>query len=236
MTRRLGTWTWTSLAFCLCLWPSHKAQAKLRFAGEAPKIYTLQPRTHLYQHTLQLGAATLPLDAFYVGFAVHGAYTYHFNDLWAWEVIRAGYSFDFDTGLIGSLAGFGAAVQVEQINRVRILLGTHAQLTPLVGKIALVNRGFFDAETHFLLGAGLLAMQGQNGVAGGGVTTAFRPAIDLGIGIDVFVTRPLAVRLDIRDAIAFGAGSVLNVLEVSLALNVSFGTLSQAPPVQGSGG
>lgn len=225
MTRQDRSRLWAVSVFGLLLGLAQPAAAKLRFAGETPKVYTLQPRQHLYTHTLQLGLGALPLDAFYAGFAVHGSYAYHFNDLWAWEVVHVGYSFDFDTHLIDGLASFGAAVQVQQINRVRLLLGTHAQVTPLVGKIALLNRGFVDAETHFLLGAGLLAMQGQNGVAGGGVTTAFRPAIDLGVGIDLFVTQALALRLDIRDAVAFGGGSVVNVMTVSLALNANFGDL-----------
>lgn len=235
MTRLIRTAALLMCGLAVFVASSGSAQAKLRFAGEAPKVYTLQPRTHLFSHTLQLGAGAVPLDAFYVGLVVHGSYTYHFNDLWAWEVIHAGYSFDFDTQLINSLAGFGAAVQVQQINRVRLLLGSHVQMTPLVGKIALLNRSFVDAETHFLFGAGVLAMQGQNGVAGGGVSTAFRPAIDMGVGVDLFLSRALALRLDVRDAVAFGGGSVVNVMTVAVAANLNFGSLRDSAVRQGGG-
>jgi outer membrane beta-barrel protein len=216
-----------------CLWLASPAHARFRFAGEPPQVYAVQPRAHLFAHTLQLGAGAVPLDAFYVGLSVHGAYTHHFNDLWAWEVIHGAYAFDFDTALLTDLAAFGAAVQVQQINRVQVFLGSHAVVTPLLGKFAFFGRGFVDVQSSFLFGAGAISFSGQNGVPGAGASTAFYPAIDLGAAVDFYVSQGLAVRFELRDAVAFGGGGVVNVMTVGLAANVSFGSLKPATNVPG---
>ena len=66
--------------------------------GDAP-IYAVQNRELRLKHELNAGIGLLPINAFVKGVTLGGGYTYHFNDLVAWEIVQLGYAFGVDTNL-----------------------------------------------------------------------------------------------------------------------------------------
>ena len=182
------------------------AAAQLSFAGDAPRIYTIEPREHMFRHELQLGVGILPLNAFYVGLPLGASYTYHFNDLWAWEVVNGFYSIDFDTGLKTALNAVGAEPTEDAARRVRFLLSSNVLIKPMYGKIAVFNSGRVEADTLFTAGVGVMNTN---------LDTSF--AFNLGIGLHFWVSRYMAVRFDVRDYMVFNHAFPDNVLMIMIS-------------------
>lgn len=196
------------VAWVLCVAPRF-AQAQLQFAGDAPRILTVDPRTHDYRHELQLGVALLPLDAFYIGVAAAGSYTYHLSDIWAWEVAHGVYSHNLDTSLVGDLQRFDVAPSPSPIQH-KMMLTTNLLLKPMAGKFTVFNRHVLQSDTFFAAGLGAVM-----------TTKDWRFAADVGVGFRFWATQAIAVRLDVRDYLVFHGfvpGSVLFIL-VSGSLN-----------------
>ena len=66
---------------------------------EGGQLYAVQDRKYVSQHEFSLSLGMSPLDAFYKGYTGTFAYTFHFDDLWAWEILSGTYAIDVDTGL-----------------------------------------------------------------------------------------------------------------------------------------
>src|SRR5882757_5080835 len=67
------------------------------------RVSVVQRRQYTLHHELQVSAGFLPLDAFYKGVTVNVGYTYHFNDHFAWRVLRGSLDKTIDTGLTTQL-------------------------------------------------------------------------------------------------------------------------------------
>lgn len=182
------------------------AAAQLSFAGDAPSIFTIEPREHMFRHELQLGVGILPLNAFYIGLPISASYTYHFNDLWAWEVANGFYSVDFDTNLKTALNAVGAEPTQDSSRRVRFMLSSNVLVKPMYGKVAVFNSGRGEVDTLFAAGVGVMNTT---------LDTSF--AFNLGIGLHFWMSRYLAVRFDVRDYMVFNHPFPDNVLMISLS-------------------
>jgi outer membrane beta-barrel protein len=199
------------------------ARAQLQFAGDAPQIYSVQPREHRFTHAIQLGTAVLPLDAFYVGLAAYGSYTYHFDDFWAWEVANGFYSYSFDTGLKGELAGAGEQASLDSLRRVRLMVSTNLVLKPMFGKLSLFNRNVVEAETLFSAGLGGVQLSEAKGAATQ-TDVIFRPALNFGIGFQFWASKRISVRFDMRDYLVFmSTSSPVPSSVLMILLSGSFG-------------
>lgn len=198
-TKRLATTATAATAAVLglaCLVAQHgQAAARPTALADPPRVYSSQAHPYIARHELTLGAGVLPLDAFYVGAALQGSYTFHFSQTWAWEMVNVGYSFNIDTSLREDLlANFGVQPSSSP-EPIRLYGSTGVVFKPLFGKFALLNRKMLQAETYLTLGAGP-TLRGD----------FWRASVHLGAGIRVWSTTWLSVRFDVRDMLIFADG------------------------------
>ena len=200
------------LALVLLLWCAlpATAYAQLQFAGDTPRIYSIEPRSHLFRHEIILGVGVLPLDAFYVGTAATAGYTYHFTDVWAWEVLRGFYSYNVDTSLRSLLAAQGEEPQNSD-RRILSIVSSNAVFRPMFGKLALFNSAVVHAETYFVAGIGVAISNQDTGVAP-----------NLGVGLNFWASHAFAIRLDVGDHLVISNGGLASVLQVLLSASFNF--------------
>ncbi len=179
------------------------------------RMSAVQERAYRMQHELDLGVGVLPLDAFYKGFFGQVGYTFHFNDVFAWQVGRGGYSQALRTGLREQLErDFG--VLPTSRDEVEYFAGSDLLFKPLYGKFAVMNRYVVHAEGFLLAGGTLFHF-----------THAFRPGVRVGGGVRVFATRNVSFRFDVTDDVVLPTGGsssgFTNVLALTLHLAINFG-------------
>ncbi len=178
-------------------------------------VSAVQERKYRMQHELSLGVGVLPLDAFYKGLTAQVAYTYHFTDYFAWQVGRGAYSYNVSTGLRQQLER-DFSVLPTAFEEVNWMVGSDLVWSPLYGKSSWLNNSVAHFEGWLLLGATVLKLTGGEGKLGG-----FRPAVNLGIGFRLFMSKHVSLRLDVTNNIVI-LDRVFNVptLQLAGALNL----------------
>jgi outer membrane beta-barrel protein len=181
------------------------------------ETYVVQDRLFRLGLELNAGVALLPLNAFSKGFMGEGSVTYHFSNVWAWEIVQGGYVLaNLDTGLKDQLINnFG--VQPTQLSRATFLVSSNLVFTPYYGKLAGLNRSINHVEVFFPIGAALARYQDPS---------ALQQGADLGLGLRWFLGTQVSLRLDARDYLLFqkfSNFSLTNELLVSLGLSIAFG-------------
>lgn len=182
-------------------------------SDQVGELYSIEPRNVMGRHELLLSVGTLPKDAFETGLTLQGSYTYHFSQLFAWEVVGGTYSFNLATDLATELRN-RFEVQPEREGILEAILHTNFVFKPLYGKIALLNTTMGEAEVFFVLGPALGFFDDQS-----------RPfGFNAGVGLRFFLGRYFSLRLDIRDyAFLPGFTKIDNHFFVSFGLSLTFG-------------
>jgi outer membrane beta-barrel protein len=180
------------------------------------RVSAVQTRPYRLQHELDLWVSALPLDAFNKGYCAQVGYAVHFTDTFAWQVGRGAYCTSVSTGLQKDLERTYGVVPTT-IETVDYFLGSDLLWKPLFGKVAVLNRWVIHGEAFVILGASLFRF-----------THTFRPAVDLGAGLRIFLNQNVSFRLDLTDQAVIPTGSgtsagFLNVMTVNLGLAVNFG-------------
>lgn len=145
----------------------------------------VQNRTYRLDHEITAAIGVLPLDAFTKGFTVGGAYTLHFDEVYAWEVVNFVYSFPIDTDLKDDLIAFDLRPTPFEV--VNYYVTTNFVFKPLYFKGAVLNDSMAFGEVMFLIGGGY-----------GWFTRSNRPALDYGIAFRIFASETFSFRLDAR--------------------------------------
>lgn len=183
-------------------------------AQEAGRLLAVQQRRYRMNHELVVGAMFEPIDAFSKGLAPEGAYIWHMNDEWAWEVLRGGYLFRFDTGL-GRQLQRDYGVAPTKFEELQYYAATSLDWSPVYGKFALRNASLIHLEALVSAGA-----------AFGRFTNSTSAGPELGFGLRVFASQRASVRLDVRDTLFLqrsGGNLIKNVLFITLGLSVNLG-------------
>ena len=199
----------------VCLLSSSVAFAQTEDLENPGTVSAVQDRAYRLQHELDLSVGVLPLDAFYKGLYAQVSYTAHFTDHFAWQVGRAAYSYAAKTGLREQLER-DFAVLPTAFEEVQFFFGTDLIWKPFYGKFSVLNKSVVHAEVFLLLGATLFKF-----------TNAFRPGVNVGGGLRIFLSRYVSARLDVTDnvVIPVGGGSTnfTNVMTMTLSLGINFG-------------
>jgi len=157
--------------------------------AEPGQLAAVQRRKFRMDYEIFAAAELQPLDAFYKGVGPVGGFTLHFTDVLAWEVLRGGYSFRLKTGLRDQLEkDFG--VNPTKFEELEWYVGTAVMITPLYGKLSLVNRSVTHAELFLLIGATVGRFAGEGGV--------YKPGPQAGLGARFFLSEWVSVRFDFR--------------------------------------
>lgn len=204
--------SWAILTVVLLTGPSAALAQGWDPEMEGGEVVVIQDRPVELRHEFAVGAAVLPLDAWYTGYALQGSYTYHPSRLVAWEVASGFLADDFDSGLQDELLD-DFRLRPARFEKVRAGLFSHLVLKPLYGKRAFMNEGSVTAETQLLLGAGIVEYS-QSTRAAGDIGLSFRLHL-----LDWFSTR-LTVRNMMPVDITGGVDNVL-IIDLSGAFNFS---------------
>jgi len=175
------------------------------------RVSVVQRRQYTMHHELQVSGGFLPLDAFYKGVTVNVGYTYHFNDHFAWRVLRGAYDKTFDTGLATQIKQqFG--LLTTDYPMVEWMLGSDLVWNAFYGKTAFMN--VFVLHLALFLELGADAVKTQSDV---------RPGVNFGGGIRFFITDWVSTKVEVSNHFVIGK-STLNVVDLQLALAVNLGS------------
>ena len=179
-------------------------------AEDSGQLVAIQQRKYIMAHEIELAASIAPLDAFDKGLGGEAAYTIHFNDAIGWEVLRAGYYYQLDTGLKSQLLQeFG--VVPTSFQTLQYFGSTALEWSPAYGKLAWNNAAISHIEFFLTLGAAI-----------GQFTSSIGYGPELGVGLRVYINQVLSWRTEIRDAYFFERDAQ-NVLFVSTGLSFNIG-------------
>jgi outer membrane beta-barrel protein len=201
------------ISFALFVVPTLLLLPALARAEDEAPTYAIQNREFRAMHEIDLSIGILPLNAFEKGLTVGGSYTFHFTDFWGWEIADFNYSFNLDTDLKTQLLQ-NFSVQPTQISSLNYMLSSNLVLKPLYGKFAWANHSVVHAELSALLGPAVARYINPG---------AFRPGLDIGIYIRLYLARNLSVRFDVREYLFANFPAIANELDLMLSLAISFG-------------
>ncbi len=193
------------------------ARAEADVDTKTVETYVVQERLFRQGLELNAGLGILPLNAFDKGVLIEGSVTYHFTNLWAWEIAQGGYVFaNSDTGLKTQLLQ-NFDVQPTALSRATFIMGSNVMFTPFYAKVAGLNRTVDHLELFFPVGFAFAGYEDP---------TAYLGGIDLGIGLRWYLTTHTSIRFDARNYLlipGFKDFSVTDELLFSLGLSVAFG-------------
>ena len=179
-------------------------------------VTAIQDREFRMSHELAVGVGMLPLDAFYKGYTAQVSYTFHFTDSFAWQVGRAAYSYNVDTGLKQQLLN-QFTVLPTAFNEVQWMVGSDLVWSPIYGKSAFLNRSVLHFEGFLLLGGSVVDL--TNLPSG---SLPFKPAVNVGLGLRVFNSKHISFRLDVTDNVVI-MNPITHVPTLQLAAALNFG-------------
>ena len=174
-------------------------------------VAAIQDRAYRMSSEFDLAVGFLPLDAFTKQVYGQVSFVYHFTDLFAWQVGRGAYGYNWSTGLKGQLEkDYG--VLPTTIDVVQFFVGSDLMFTPFYGKTAVLNKAVIYAEAYVLLGVTVFKY-----------TNAFRPAANVGGGVRVFQNKWVSYRLEVTDNVVI-KDKPEQVLQINLMLALNFGS------------
>ena len=163
----------------------------------------VQKRIFTNNHELSLGWAYLPLDAYYKGYGVQVAYTIHFDDIFALELFRIGWSYNRDTKLKTRLIEQMPDVSPTEFPAIVLFENTDFIMKFLYGKESLLNSAVVHYELFAAVGVSLLYLNPDN------MTGDFESdlselqfGVNAGLGFRVWFNPTWSLKVDIRDTLS----------------------------------
>ena len=189
-------------------------------AVEGGSTYVVQKRKFQVGHEFRLATGYLPMDAFYKGTTGDFGYSYHVNDFFSWEVMRGLFSYNQDTDLRQRL-NEEFDVENDPYEKTQYMLFSLFRFTPFYGKQVILNRVVVHQELYFMAGPGgvgwVLHVNGRSDVS-----SAFRPAFNVGAGFRWYVSRMVSLRLEaMEDFYQKPDGSVDDQVYVNFGISIS---------------
>jgi outer membrane beta-barrel protein len=199
------------LVLFAALLASSAALAQTSELENSGTVSAIQERPYRMSSEFDLALGFLPLDAFTKQIYGQVSFVYHFGDIFAWQVGRGAYGYNWSTGLKGELErNYG--VQPTTIDVVQFFVGSDLMFTPFFGKTAILNKAVIYAEAYILLGVTVFKY-----------TNAFRPAANVGGGVRVFQNKYVSYRLEVTDNVVLKEKPE-QVLQINLMLALNFGS------------
>ncbi|MGC9324274.1 MAG: outer membrane beta-barrel domain-containing protein [Desulfomonilia bacterium] len=200
--------------FCLCAGPCFG-----KGAPDAQRVDAIQERIFHRNHEISLSLGYIPDDDFYHAYPVGLAYTYHFNHLLAWEVIRGQVFVNMEKDLKKDLEeNFG--VTPQEFEEPLYMFHTCVVLKPFYGKDAVWNGGILNHESSFSLGAGLVTYENQYSY--GDPDTQNVASLCIGYAVKYFLSKNLCLNLEVRDLVNFREDKTVNDVYLGLGFSLRF--------------
>ncbi len=186
--------------------------AKDEDGDQGLKTLTIQNRQHTMAHEFSAWIGTLPMDAFEKGLTFTGAYSFHFNDLLAWEIGQFTYSYGITTDLEEELESQQCPMEPTPFETVDYFATSSLVFKPVYGKMAVLNRALIYGEVFIVAGAGY-----------GWMTITHRPIIDVGAGGRIYAGKYVSFRLDVREYMFINLDDLHDELWVSFGISLGLG-------------
>jgi outer membrane beta-barrel protein len=210
------------LLLLVCLLPTWALAGEDEDLENPGTVSAVQDRLYRMNQELTLGVGVLPIDAFYKGLTAQVGYTFHFSDSFAWQVGRALYSYDVNTGLEDQLER-DFHVKPTTHEQVQWMVGSDLVWSPWYGKTSFLNRSVSHFDAFLSLGASVIKFTG--GDTSSANLNQFKPAVNLGLGARLYSSRRVSYRLDLTDNVVVTKDRIFNVATVQLSLALNFGSL-----------
>ena len=136
---------------------------------------------------------------------------------------RGAYSYNVNTGLRQQLErDFG--VLPTAFDEVEWMVGSDLMWSPLYGKMALLNQSVIALRELFLLGGTRCCNEpGSSTGTTAGLTSGFRPAVNLGLRRARLHHPLVSFRLDVTDNVVVAGDRIFNVPTLQLSGALNFG-------------
>jgi len=186
----------------------------------------VQKRLYDLDHEISLGWALLPLDAYYKGYGVQIGYTIHFNEIWALELFRIGWSYNLDTKLKNKLIDQIPDVSPSEFPAVVLWENTNLLFKFFYGKQSFLNRTVIHFEL-FATAGGAFVFRNPYPLWDGDFHNAnYEFGVNGGFGARFWLTPRWSLRVDLRDTVVlltFNRGSfpLKNIALVGLTFGVN---------------
>jgi outer membrane beta-barrel protein len=189
-----------SIVSCLALLAAFQARAdetrslKERIRSVSNQLYGKGGRLELTLFPLSSFSLN---DAFFQKYGGGLSIGYHFSNSWAFQIMGT-YSLNMEL----SNASYHGSVQeqVPDAGKRNFLAGAELMWAPLYGKISLAADSVWHFDTYVTAGAGALGSLIEEDDA---EVTNVGVAAAVGIGVHVFFTRSLALKLEFKDYMVF---------------------------------
>lgn len=179
--------------------------------GPAP-AEAVQQREYDMVYEISLGGTALPADPYTKCLAPMGAMVLHFSDHLAWQIVRGGYCFNLPSSLRQQLERDFDALP-NQFSTVRFFAGTDLMFKPFYGKTTVLGAAVINWESYLLLGGGVFNVTGQG--------VPFRPAVHIGGGLRLFLSRYFSTRIEVSDDIVISEKTTQAImLTLLIGLNI----------------
>jgi len=180
-------------------------------------VYAIQSRIFDRSHELDLILGYIPDDDFYNAYPIGLSYIFHFNENFAWEVLRGQWVINKERDIKTDLeTNFG--VTPERFDSIKYLAHTHLIFKPNYGKDAILNRSIINHEGYLFIGGGVVGYERK--YSNGDIATETAPSISLGFGRKYFLSKSLSMNLELRDLINLKEEGVEN--NVLLGITIGF--------------
>src|SRR5688500_10003783 len=142
---------WVALALVLLAPGAASAEDEL----DMGRFVAVEPRPYRLVHEFRAALGVLPVDSFQLAITLGGSYALHLSDVWAWEAISFDYVVNVDTGVEETLASRWSIATAFERAPLQYLVGTNALITPLYGKLAVLDEEIIYADAHVAIGGGV---------------------------------------------------------------------------------
>ncbi|NRB41941.1 MAG: outer membrane beta-barrel domain-containing protein [Pseudomonadales bacterium] len=193
--------------------------APLLKAEDAIQVQAVQEKIFHKHHELSIVAGYIPDDDFFALYPAGVNYIYHFNDVWAWEVIRAQTVSAKNRDIQDNLK-FNFDIDISEFDQLTGLIESALLLKPSYGKDAIFNRWVVNHETYISIGGGLA--QYRRNFSFGESEDKTAAMMSLGIGRKYFLTENIALSFELRDLIIFKEDKTENNLYLGLGFSFRF--------------
>lgn len=198
---------------------SDPLSARQIFATDLESVSVVQEKIYDRDHELGVLLGYIPDDDFHQSFPLGINYLYHFDDHFAWEVVRGQWSFNTDRDIKDQLVT-DYAVEPEEFDQLQYLLHTSLVIKPTYGKDSIWNSGILNHEGYLSVGVGFAGY--KRDYSFGPSTTERALSLAFGVGRKYFISQSLSLNLEVRDYVIFKNEATENNVYLGLGLAYRF--------------
>ncbi len=209
-------YTLMALLVLLCYMPQSYAKDK---DDEPAEISIIQERLFDKKREVGLTLGYYPDDNFYEVYPITFNFVNHFNERYAWEVIRASYMINKENDLKKDLENnFG--VTPSTFDEMTSHFETAFIFKPTYGKDAFLNKHIINHEGYMSFGVGVANFERQ--VSYGSPNTESAPTASIGIGRKYFINKSFNISLDLKSMLIFKENNTENYVYLGVGFNYRF--------------